>query len=463
MLQRVRSDSQKKPLLPRRGRIRLILAVMVAVGLFAFVSKRKPTDLPVSQEPIPAKMSAGKEKSHPELSIGRKDLSSLSFDQVALIFAKSTISPAHSQEDLKLASGTLTAHTSLDTALQTYAKRLMRRYHPLYGAIVAMEPSTGRILALVSYNNEESTPLDNRLYCRSLFPAASIFKTITAAAALDKGSLLPASEIRHTGRNHTLYKFQLAKDLDVYRKVSLSEAFAYSMNPVFGRIGIFITGCSSLKEYARRFGFEDAVPFEIPTDTSRVGACDSAFALAELASGFNQRTTLSPVHGALIGAAIANEGRMPRPTVIDSITDARTGRLVYRPARGNWKQPVSVGTAAKLRGMMRQVSRYGTARSAFRYVKRSYRFNDMEYGGKTGSVDKDGMGKVDWFVGFIRHPSDPKQRVAVGVVTVHGAYWTVHSSFLGAEVMRRYIRSIQIAQEKAVKSVMATKESDTDG
>lgn len=453
MLQRVRSDSQKKTIIPRKGRIRAILLAVAALGAMAFYTSRDATDAAGSLTPNNGSKAAGKKQQLNSSVDIRRVGRSIDFQELRSIFRSHTPSFRTPVETIPLKSQTLQAHVSIDTALQSYARRLMRRYHPLYGAIVAVEPSTGRVVALLSYTNEDAVPLDNRLYCRSLFPAASIFKAVTAGAALDKGSLLPKSEIRHVGRNHTLYKFQLERNLDVYRNVSLTDAFAYSMNPVFGRIGIYVTGCSGLRDYANRFGFEEEIPFELPTDTSRVGACDSSFALAELASGFNQKTTLSPLHGALIGAAIVNGGRMPRPSFVDSVSDAKDGGILYRTTPSTWKQPVGVGTARKLRKMMSQVARYGTARSAFRYVKKSYRFKNTVYGGKTGNVDKDGMGKTDWFIGFIRHETDSRQQLAVGIVTVHGAYWTVHSSFLGAEVMRRYVRSIQIADEKRLQSV----------
>jgi len=97
---------------------------------------------------------------------------------------------------------------------------------------------------------------------------------------------------------------------------------------------------------------------------------------------------------------------------------------------------------------MKYVATRGTARKSFNYIRKSYRFKDIEYGGKTGSVDKDGLGKIDWFIGFCRHKTDPDQHVAIGVVTVHDDNWTVHSSFLGAEMMRNYIRTMQITKKK---------------
>ena len=67
------------------------------------------------------------------------------------------------------------AHYSIDTAMQKHGETLFKRYHPKYGAIVAMDPVTGRVLSLISYTREDEDSLGEDLYCRSIFPAASIF------------------------------------------------------------------------------------------------------------------------------------------------------------------------------------------------------------------------------------------------------------------------------------------------
>jgi len=305
-------------------------------------------------------------------------------------------------------------------------KKYFKRYHPKYGAIVLIEPRTGRIL----------------------FPAASIFKTITAAAAIEKAGVKAKSIIRTTGRNHTLYKFQLEKELDQFREVTFQEAFAYSINPVFGRLGLHILGADGLQEYALKFGFNAEIPFELKNGKPIFIYPDTAFAVAELASGFNKSTMMSPLFGAMITAGISNNGQIYAPTIIDSIIDLKTNNTIYKRKNTLWRVPVQKSTAHELVELMRHVARYGTARKSFKYIKQSYRFEDTEYGGKTGNIDKNGLGKVDWFVGFCRHKEDSDQHVAIGVVTVHDDNWTVHSSYIGAEIMRKYIRKIQITKKQ---------------
>jgi hypothetical protein len=106
---------------------------------------------------------------------------------------------------------------------------------------------------------------------------------------------------------------------------------------------------------------------------------------------------------------------------------------------------------------MESVATIGTARKHFKDIHNSPRFDAFSYGGKTGSVDKDGIGRVDWFIGYAAHPELSDERIAIGAVTAHGAYWTVHSSYLAAEAMRFYLRNLQ--KEKETRMQLAQKGS----
>jgi cell division protein FtsI/penicillin-binding protein 2 len=128
-----------------------------------------------------------------------------------------------------------------------------------------------------------------------------------------------------------------------------------------------------------------------------------------------------------------------------------------------WREPIRQTTADVMKGMMSRVAQYGTARTAFRYIKHSSNFDNIAYGGKTGTVDEDKLGKIDWFVGFASNPSDPKQRIAVGVVTVHDQFWTVHSSYIAAEIFRKYIKEAQVTEKAARAERLETKRVKAEG
>lgn len=469
MMRRVlRDGATKKPLIPRKGRIRILLLLLLAAiiswltisGLFSSekkvtpdkskkvaIKKEKKSKVKNDSKKTPMTASLPVLKKNTELSF--TDVSTL-MSQHQGPFTASCDTITNNKKDLIL-------YYSLDSTLQKLGNSLMKQYKPLYGAIVALHPATGRVLSLISWTHDSMPSLGNNLYCRSLFPAASIFKTVTAAAAIEQASFTSETTIPHAGRNHTLYKYQLERELAVFKDVSLEFAYANSMNPVFARIGLYSLPRNGIYEIGKRFGFNTEIPFELPVEVSFMPQTDSTLTIAELASGFNQKTTLSPMLGALMAAAIAQHGQIPVPHVIDSISNGDS--TIYRASPKPLQAAIAPSTAKELTNLMKCVARYGTARKSFRYMKSSSRFDDIDYGGKTGSVDKDSVGRVDWFIGFAKHPDDKRQRIAIGVITVHGAFWTVHSSYIAAEYFRKYLRSVQLEDENELKMAASLADS----
>lgn len=445
MMRRIRAEKSLKLKIPKKGRIRLLLILLFFGAAFKFgeallVSNAQDS---VSETDLKKNRSAKKKSLLTEKS--QKENSMMSFSEMAAILKKYSANISKISDTINHLQDTLVYHYSLDSSLQKLGNRLMKRYKPLYGAIIAMHPNSGRVLSIVSFKHDSVSDLGNISF-RSIFPAASIYKTITAAAAIEEAGFDAQSMVKHVGRNHTLYKYQLEKEPGQFKEITLGRAYALSINPVFAKVGIYSLGKDKLEHFSQKFGFNTMIPFELEIEMSQMGSGDSLFELAELASGFNQKTTISPFHGALMASAISENGKMPHPFVVDSVT--RKDSCVYKAQNRVWKTPIKGHTAGELREMMQGVSSYGTARKSFKYIRQSARFNNIQYGGKTGSVDKDGIGRVDWFVGFARDPADPTQRIAVSVVTAHGAYWTVHSSFIAAEYFRYFLKSVQDKQKK---------------
>lgn len=443
--------SKNKFRIPKKGRIRffLVLILIIAAGKISnsFFSSEPPSPPEnKNSENLLSCVNSGS-KNAPRIKVGK----TLDFEDVKELvntFGISSISPKK-----VCLNGKDTLHLSLsaDTALQSYSRRLLERYRPRYGAVAALDPVSGRVLCLVSYTHEGEKDRGNDLYLKSIFPAASVFKTVTAAAAIEQANMNARSTIAHAGRNHTLYKFQLEKELERQREVTLESAFAYSINPVFGRIALFNLKEGALKDYGNRFGFNSPIPFELDNEINEMFSPDSDFAIAELASGFNQQTSISPLFGALIASAVSEDGFIPRPTIVDTVWSSKRDTTLYVRSTEIWRKALNRSTANELKRIMMKVPIYGTARKSFRTLRRSTVYNVYEYGGKTGSVSKQGLGRVDWFVGFARHPHVKDRRIALGVVTTHGAYWTVHSSYIASELMLDFIRS----KEKEAKTVAA--------
>lgn len=444
----------------KRGMIRFIIIisiVFIGVNVFGAIFKNGVQD----KTAIPKVLKKSEKKKNDKEPKNHVSQYLLSYGDVSEIVQKTAPRFEHAVDTVSKNGKTLLVHYSLDSSLQKLGKRLMGQYHPKYGAVVAIDPSTGRILSLISYENDTVPKIGGGLYCRSTFPAASVFKTITSAAAIEKANYSAQSIVRHVGRKSTLYKYQLTKDLTSYTELPFEEAYANSINPVFARIGMYVVGEGCIEDYGAKFGFNTQVPFELPNESSRLVKTDSTFTLAELASGFNQHTTMSPLLGALIASSICENGKMPKPFMVDSIS-MENDSCIFRAENELWRTPIREGTARELRTMMQSVARYGTARKSFRQINQTNSFESIEYGGKTGSVDKDSAGRVDWFIGFARNPLKPQERIAIGVVTVHGAYWTVHSSYIGAEYFRSYIGSLRKIEKLKLdnqKTIVNTGES----
>lgn len=475
-----RSASGRKGAVPEKGRIRIVLLlVAVFFGVKAYVSYAMNADVS-DQAAVAVEVDAVEGNQAPD-SILDKSVAKSSYKPKPLEYSDVKKMLLDKEPTLKSAVDTvswkrrkLVRYFSIDTVIQQAGETLMRRYHPKYGAAVILQPRTGRVISLISYNNPEEPKISDNLYANAEFPAASIFKTVTAAAAIERVGLTKSSLLKTSGKNHTLYKTQLVEELDPSRKISLGESYAYSVNPVFGRLGIYQIGSNSLSGYAQKFGFNDAVPFELPVQISQFAEPKDTFNLAELSSGFNQQTTLSPILGALIAGSVSNKGKMIRPTLVDSVVDLRSGTKVYERSAKAWRIVMGEKGAEELKNLMEDVTQYGTARKSFKTIKNSTTFDQFTHGGKTGSVDRDGVGRVEWFVGFLKDSTKIDEDLACGVFTVHGKYWTVHSSYIGGEMMQKGIRSvwrrkkeeaeqlelIRLAREKAVKdSVKAYNDS----
>lgn len=315
---------------------------------------------------------------------------------------------------------------TIDAAIQTMAEDLLQRYKPDLAALVAIDASTGKVLAMVGENR--AFEMDGAPTLKGMYPAASIFKVITAAAAVEHKHARSGTLIPYAGRNHTLYKSQVLKPevKGWKRETTLREAFAKSINTVFGRLAVFKLGEKPIQNFAERFGFNQEIPFEFPVEISQSASPNSAYELAEMASGYTQNNTLSPIHGALIAAAVANNGRMMEPYVVQSAF-LKTGKQIYKSEPKEWARVMTPETASELQELMQETVISGTSRKSFKgFFRGSYR--ELEVGGKTGSLTDQALkGKVDWFVGYAQAHG---RKIAVSVMTMHKKYWTVKSSYL---------------------------------
>jgi cell division protein FtsI/penicillin-binding protein 2 len=325
------------------------------------------------------------------------------------------------------------------------------KYQPDYACFVAIDVETGAILNLTSFV-KSGEQWDN-LVMRSEYPAASVFKLITAAASLDMGKLSPSSVIPFNGKSTTLYKRQVMKHKNNKwtRKPTLKESFAKSINPVFAQIGVFKLGAENLQGYARKFGFDKSMDTDFNLPMSRVGLdFTTKWEIAEAASGYTKDITLSPIHAAQMAAIIANDGKMVTPYMVEKVRDER-GTVIYQAkSQFNSEQVISTSSAKSLRTLMRETTRIGSARKSFQGLNRYKVYKDMEIGGKTGSLTGySPKGRHDWFVGYANKNG---RKVAYASLIINKEKWYVRSAYVARQFIYNYYTEIA-AQEKAQQKI----------
>ncbi|MES2802150.1 MAG: penicillin-binding transpeptidase domain-containing protein [Bdellovibrionota bacterium] len=326
---------------------------------------------------------------------------------------------------------------TIDTDMQKQSEKLLLRYKPDYGAIVMMDATTGKILAMSSF--VKGQPKAENLTLRASFPAASIFKIITASTAVDRKGVEPQDKIAFNGGNYTLHKKNvLSEKVNRWtRFISLKDAFARSINTAFGRLTLETLDPKDLSEYSKRFMFNKFIPADFTLEQSQAQIPDEkGFELTQVASGYNRFNTMSPVHGAMIAGAIINDGKIVAPYLIEEISQDQ--KIIYKGEGYDIGQAITKESAAKVREMMEQTVLKGTSRKTFRKMVADKKFRDVEMGGKTGHFSGlNPKGTNDWFVGYA---SDGDTKVAIATITVNVQKWTVKSSALAEMMFREHFR-----------------------
>jgi len=308
-------------------------------------------------------------------------------------------------------------HAVLTTVprLQERIEKVLSGHRVPWAAAVLLDPATGRVLAMAEHSQRE--PGRRGLSLEARAPAASVFKIVTSSALLRRG-LEPGSEVCYHGGQHRVRPSLLADDPRRDRRcLSLSSALGKSANVVFAKLADRTLNATLLRAEADRFLFNQPIPFAQRVETSRAEIPEESFALATTAAGFGP-VRLSPLHGAVVAAIIANGGVFVPPDVVASSSGA-----VPRPTVEPWRV-LDEQVAHELAAMMRTTVTEGTGRRAFRAPRsRKSSLQGLTVAGKTGSLSEaDPFRDYSWFVGFA--PAD-NPRVAFAVVVVNDRNWRV--------------------------------------
>ena len=285
------------------------------------------------------------------------------------------------------------------------------------GAVVVMEPSTGRVLALQAYpdfnpnsvesqwetlKDHEDSPLVNRA-TQGLYPPGSTFKTVTALAAMEYLPDWQSFTIECTGEMDFEDKVIHCYNNKAHGAVDMKGALAASCNCYFAALAKEI-GAGNLAKTMRQVGMDVPSHFELETSGNNIylekGATESELVETAIGQG---RTGVTPLYMAMLASAIANEGMMMRPYLVDHVVypNGDTGKNTV-PKK--LMEICSAEEAAVLKDMMTEVVTSGTGTAAA--------VSGVTVAGKTGTAENATGNDHSWFIGFAP-AEDPKVAVAV--------------------------------------------------
>lgn len=322
---------------------------------------------------------------------------------------------------------------TLDPGLDQHVSGLLTRYQVPRAGVVALDPKTGKLLAYVSHSQTAGDDTDYVLDPSP--PAASVFKVVTGAALLEHG-VQPATTTCYHGGASGLTAYELKDDpkLDT-ACVSLTSALGGSVNAVFGKLALKHLDAKTLERYADAFGFGQRLPFDVTTLPSAIDVPQERVEFARTAAGF-WHMHMSPLHGALIAATIANGGRMMRPYVVERVEDAQ-GRVLQRSEPDAFRDVLGRQTAALLAEMMEATVTRGTAKKTF-FDDQGHAFlPGIKVAGKTGTLSEEQPYRgYTWWIGFA--PAD-EPALAVAALVVNSPKWRIKATYVGREAMRYYL------------------------
>ncbi len=344
-------------------------------------------------------------------------------------------------EEIQLPGFTLEAplkvNYTLDLELQSETERLLGKHNPDYGVFVAIDPDTGHVLAMADSSRDG---LDHgNLALKNTYPAASVSKIITAVAAINENRAAASTVIPFNGKSTSLYKKNVFehKNTQWTRKYTLEESFAKSVNVVFGRLGAIDLGAETMLNYSYRLGFNGqfASDFTFANGSIELDP-DDDWQVAEMASGYTTRNTLSPLHGAILSATAINGGNLVAPVLVESLIGP-FGIPIYVHESPGLSPVMTESAALQLKKMMRSTISIGSARKSFRGFHKNH-LQNVTIGGKTGSLTGfKPKGKYDWFVGFGELGD---RKIAFAMLCINKEKWYVKSTRFAREVLEFYFK-----------------------
>jgi peptidoglycan glycosyltransferase len=319
------------------------------------------------------------------------------------------------------------------------------------GSVVALEPSTGKVLVMANVpsfdpnkvpaelsqlNKGNGGSLLNRA-TQAQYPPGSTMKVVTTAAALDTHLYNPNSFIN--GKDNVVISGVPLHNYgnESFGAISLTDALTNSVNTVYGQIGEKL-GKSTMLRYMKRFGFQSQPPIDLPsTQVAPSGVlkppqpltANDTWDVGRVAIGQEPHLFVTPLQMAMVAGAVGNKGHLMRPHLGDKVVKP-DGRVRDSIQSREQSTVMSEKSASDLAGMMTNVVKSGTGTGGA--------LQGIQVAGKTGTADNPNGSNYAWFIAFapVRNP-----RVAIAVV-VEKAHQSQTGGEVAAPIAARVMRAV---------------------
>ena len=320
------------------------------------------------------------------------------------------------------------------------------------GGLVAIEPNTGALRAMVSepgydpnlvpdrfkqLNREGGgEPLINRP-TQSIYPPGSTMKVVTATAALDSGEFEPSTTLNADSPIDVSGVPLENAGGEPFGTIDMTEALTNSVNTYWAQVGEQL-GAETMVEYMERFGFFRDPPLDFPSDELAPSGVQNAdgnlvrdeFDVGRVAigqGGEEGQVLTTPLQMAMVASAVANEGKLMEPTFVQEVIDP-DGRTADELDPSEFSQVMSGETASEVAQMMTNVAEEGTASGLS--------VSGATLAGKTGTaeINQEGLNQA-WFIGFAP-ADDPEIAVAVTVERCQGCFGGDTAGPIATDVMQ---------------------------
>jgi peptidoglycan glycosyltransferase len=338
-------------------------------------------------------------------------------------------------------------YLTIDHKIQALADSLIGNRN---GAVVAMNPKTGEIIAMISKPDFDpgtksleanwqslAESEDHKFLPRAtqgLYNPGSTYKVVVSSLAVENG----LSDLMIDDKGSVIIDGKPVKNQNGYSygKIGMSRALSVSSNVYFSQIAVML-GMDKLKDGASRFGLGKNIPFDIPLTRSQFAYKDMSKA-DMAASGIGQgKVLVTPLNMAMITSTIANDGIMMRPTLVKRIA-TKDGIEIKSFRQSVLEQVIDGSIAGKVKLMMQDVVQNGTGKTAAIY--------GIHVAGKTGTAENElttGNEKKQhsWFIGFAP-VEDPQIAVAV-VLEYNGSSGGSAAAPIAQRIMSEYINNLK--------------------